>query len=150
MNRISVIFSVFSLVLDKSVSMKNYKDRLMLQKLGYLLKVIDKSIDYKFNWYHRGPYSPDLARDAFNLKNPEYTNTPKIQTLASVIKNLLPDKINEDKLELFSSIIYLINERKLDNLDDILFSIESTKPWFSKEDVKGAFENITKFLQKNS
>jgi uncharacterized protein YwgA len=47
--------------------MQTFNDRLLLQKRVYLMQVFGLFIGYRFNWYLRGPYSKELARDGFAL-----------------------------------------------------------------------------------
>jgi uncharacterized protein YwgA len=39
-----------------------------LQKVIYLCQLAGVHLGCRYNWYLRGPYSPDLTRDAFDLK----------------------------------------------------------------------------------
>jgi len=45
----------------------DFNARLILQKTIYLLEQFGLNIGYSFSWYLRGPYSPSLARDAYEL-----------------------------------------------------------------------------------
>src|SRR4030042_5617520 len=45
----------------------DFNARLILQKTVYLLEQFGLNIGYYFSWYLRGPYSPSLARDAYEL-----------------------------------------------------------------------------------
>jgi len=151
MSQISRVFSIFGFVLGKQVTMGDYTERLMLQKLVYLLKSIDNSITYNFSWYHRGPYSPELTKEAYEeIKNySDYKLDKNDSNLIKSIKNLLPDNITETNLELFASVLYLMKERKEEKLDDVLFSITSSKPWFTKEETITAFDSVKNFLKTN-
>src|SRR6266446_6722845 len=46
-----------------------FDDRMALQKTIYLCQQAGVHLGYRYNWYLRGPYSPDLTRDAFELKS---------------------------------------------------------------------------------
>jgi uncharacterized protein YwgA len=48
-------------------SLGRFDDRLKLQKTVYLLQAFGIFLGYNFNWYLRGPYSPGLAHDAFDM-----------------------------------------------------------------------------------
>jgi len=53
---------------EKNVfNLNEFTPRLFYQKLIYLILRKSDELDYSFNWYIRGPYSPDLARDLFNI-----------------------------------------------------------------------------------
>lgn len=45
----------------------NFNSRLILQKTVYLMQEFDLNIGYSFSWYLRGPYSPNLTRDTYEL-----------------------------------------------------------------------------------
>ena len=45
--------------------LEDFGARLRIQKAIYLMKATGAKLPYDFNWYLRGPYSPDLARDLF-------------------------------------------------------------------------------------
>jgi uncharacterized protein YwgA len=49
-------------------SLDTFTDRMALQKVIYLCQAASVHLGYRYNWYLRGPYSPDLTRDAFDLK----------------------------------------------------------------------------------
>lgn len=51
------------------LSVKSFNERLILQKSVYLLQVAGIHIGYRFRWYIRGPYSPDLTAGAFGIVN---------------------------------------------------------------------------------
>jgi uncharacterized protein YwgA len=48
-------------------SINKFQDRLRVQKSVYLLQAFGIYLGYNFNWYLYGPYSPALARDAFEV-----------------------------------------------------------------------------------
>ena len=47
--------------------MSDFNSRLILQKTIYLMQEFGLNIGYPFSWYLRGPYSPNLTRDAYEL-----------------------------------------------------------------------------------
>lgn len=49
--------------------METFEDRLRSQKVQYLAQVFNVSPEYGFSLYIKGPYSPDLAKDLFQLKS---------------------------------------------------------------------------------
>ncbi len=50
--------------LNPSVSLNKLEDRLLLQKIGYIVQeILGYSLGYKFSWYSYGPYSRTLSRD---------------------------------------------------------------------------------------
>jgi uncharacterized protein YwgA len=51
------------------VNVDNFQDRLILQKLVYLLKLSGINLGYSFSLYVRGPYSPDLTKEFYEYKD---------------------------------------------------------------------------------
>jgi hypothetical protein len=49
------------------LQLDSFAARLMLQKAIYLVQEAGVQLGYGFRWYLRGPYSPDLTRDAFAI-----------------------------------------------------------------------------------
>ncbi|MBN2153347.1 MAG: hypothetical protein JW839_17975 [Candidatus Lokiarchaeota archaeon] len=97
---------------------KTFDDRLVMQKMIYLLAVLDCDLGYDFNWYKYGPYSPDLTRDAYSLQAMDAAARLPIPLLAPEKIARLKDLVAEingqstslgriDLLELCASIIYL-------------------------------------------
>lgn len=62
---------VLKLVLDavgQSLMLDTFEQRLMIQKKVYLTQLTGLDLAYRFGWYLHGPYSRELTRDAFHLK----------------------------------------------------------------------------------
>lgn len=50
--------------LSPGVSLNRLEDRLLLQKIGYIVQeILGYNLGYKFSWYSYGPYSRTLSRD---------------------------------------------------------------------------------------
>lgn len=50
--------------LNPGVSLNRLEDRLLLQKIGYIVQeILGYGLGYKFSWYSYGPYSRTLSRD---------------------------------------------------------------------------------------
>ncbi|GAY25345.1 hypothetical protein ATG_05480 [Desulfurococcaceae archaeon AG1] len=50
--------------LNPNVSLNRLEDRLLLQKIGYMVQeILGYNLGYKFSWYSYGPYSRTLSRD---------------------------------------------------------------------------------------
>jgi len=47
--------------------LEDFDSRLKLQKYVFLARKFGLDLGYKFSMYIRGPYSPDLAQDYYNL-----------------------------------------------------------------------------------
>jgi len=51
------------------ISLRDFNDRLKLQKTIYMTQVCGVDLGYRFSWYVHGPYSPDLTETAFGYKD---------------------------------------------------------------------------------
>ncbi len=50
--------------LNPGVVLEKLEDRLLLQKIGYIVQeILGYNFGYKFSWYSYGPYSRTLSRD---------------------------------------------------------------------------------------
>lgn len=114
---------VLKLVLDavgQPVELDTFDDRFMIQKKTYLTQLAGIDLAYRFGWYLRGPYSRELTRDAFRLKEQldlgedDYKSeqlspvATKRAAGASAIWGNRPSGITEsDWLELLASLHYL-------------------------------------------
>lgn len=54
-------------VLDVPITPETFTDRLLLQKATYLSQAAGVRLGYRYSWYLKGPYSPELTRDYFQL-----------------------------------------------------------------------------------
>lgn len=52
-----------------SFDVTTFENRLKLQKFFFLMKAWKLDLGYPFNLYLRGPYSPELTRDAFQISD---------------------------------------------------------------------------------
>ncbi len=50
--------------LSPGVSLSRLEDRLLMQKIGYIIQeILGQDLGYRFSWYSYGPYSRALSRD---------------------------------------------------------------------------------------
>jgi uncharacterized protein YwgA len=95
-------------------NLQTFSDRLILQKTVYLLQAFGIYLGYQFNWYLRGPYSPQLAKDAFGLDarwsrfDPvKFTNDVAEQRLMEFLAFVAGHKKDEGWLETTASAHFL-------------------------------------------
>lgn len=144
--------------LDYPLSLETFDNRMAIQKVIYLCQAAGVHLGYRYNWYLRGPYSPDLTRDAFalrSIRNSEFDDTmgcklddESILKLGN-IKPLWQAKPEGDRpcwLELLASVLFL--RRSYDGrgkdaagLQQILVRNEKH---FSEADVRQALEELTR------
>ena len=114
--------------LGLSSEQREFDDRLKLQKAIYLLQEAGFAFNYKFSWYIRGPYSPELTEDAFSTKDdqaPEgfqlgaksQAKLEKLMPLFNYLKQDEPGDKAARKLQRFSSVLFAINTKQSDSAD---------------------------------
>jgi uncharacterized protein YwgA len=101
-----------------SGKLDTFDDRLTTQKKQYLAQLFGVSINYEYNLYWHGPYSPDLTNDLFFMMNNK--STIEITKFASEekedallrLREFLKDKTLHD-LEVITTLHWLKNVAKL-------------------------------------
>lgn len=138
---------------DSGVS--GFDSRLILQKAVYLLEEAGIRLGYSFNWYLRGPYSPGLTRDLYDLAmNREdvagWVLDDHSKTVAGQLQPLLATAAGEElaskarRLELLASIHYLARRRRL-NIDDheqATAQLAQNGKHFSRDEVANAIRGL--------
>ncbi|WP_406655916.1 hypothetical protein V7O62_08720 [Methanolobus sp. ZRKC2] len=84
-------------------NMDSFENRLIFQKTVYLIEVfVGVNLDCgKFSWYKRGPYSPDLTKIGYDLKDS--------------YRDLIPSRFVDEKVESrFKEFLQFIGEKKDD------------------------------------
>jgi uncharacterized protein YwgA len=143
--KINRIVSIFQKLTGIDFNVNKYENRLMLQKIAYIVKMHDKSLNYEFSWFIRGPYSRQLTGDEYNYKKEEIRGpTERDEENIKFLKGLVGE-IDEFNLELVASVYYLMTQRKIVNFDSLYYTLHSLKPWFEKNDIFKAFEKIRSF-----
>ncbi|MGD0817828.1 MAG: hypothetical protein ABR986_05440 [Methanomassiliicoccales archaeon] len=65
MNRFEKVKACLKMLGYTSLSSENFEDKLVIQKIVYLIQLKGMRTGYAFNLYVRGPYSPDLTSDIY-------------------------------------------------------------------------------------
>ena len=141
----------------KCYSIDTISDRILLQKKIYLAQDIGLSLGYGYSWYIHGPYSTDLttvayqiipegidAIDGKTLKEPFASMIGKVNDLENVIaeQNLKISVVQW--YELIASIAYWSNRGHITE-SQIIDKIKATKPHFSEDHVRIAYQTYTAF-----
>lgn len=103
-------------------NLATFSNRLILQKAVYLAQAAGVDLGYSFNWYLRGPYSPGLTRDAFEILSEmgpgadeeirEWSLDPASRRRLGEIRGLIPAGPEDEqarKLELLASVHHVAN-----------------------------------------
>jgi uncharacterized protein YwgA len=101
------LISILKLIGIKSISQikesenpeeddKSFELRLRIQKIMYFLisEKLDKDLNYSYSVYLRGPYSPDLSKDYFNISDEEFRTTEDVLGENSQLRTRI-EQLNE-------------------------------------------------------
>jgi len=137
-----------------SFSMKEFKDRLVLQKAIYLIQEAGFNLGYHFSWYLKGPYSSRLASDGFCIQNElhygqdesqEYAIEPNSKKPIDRIRSFFQER-NEQlslKLELLASVHFLVKKKKITGENRISDTLQKCGKPFTPEQVATALQELS-------
>ena len=125
--------------LENAISTIN--ERIALQKVVCLVQEAGLQLGYSYNWYMRGPYSPSLASDYYQIAADQkgidqdaakFTLTAPARAAVKKVEGLLnpPQDVSLDRvgwLELLASIAFLKRRYRLPP-EAAKNKIESSKP----------------------
>ncbi|MGL6075072.1 MAG: hypothetical protein ACRC8S_13010 [Fimbriiglobus sp.] len=140
------------------LSVNSFDERLILQKAVYLIQSAGIRLDYRFRWYLRGPYSPDMTADAFGIINEGQTAKEELKSwkldekssqIAEKLRSLL-QRSNEatesqaKRLELLASTLFLYNTNQAVPADSVGTSciLEKNGKDFTPEQVEEAVREL--------
>ena len=98
-----------------------FNNRLKLQKYVFLLRRYGIDLGYSYNYYIRGPYSPELANDYYNLTKVD----GEIELPEDFLK-LIKDK-SERWLELASSLVMVFEKYPRISEDEAIRIVAGSK-----------------------
>lgn len=143
------------------LSVASFDERLILQKSVYLIQSAGIRLGYRFRWYLRGPYSPDMTADAFAIVNGGEATKEELkgwkldEKSAAIGQKLKPLLIRENeatdaqarRLELLASALFLFNTKQADpNKPDEASSIlKKNGKDFTSEEVRSAVSEFRKY-----
>lgn len=118
-----------------------FDDRLLSQKKIFLLQELGIDIGYSYNWYIRGPYSPDLTTYIFNNLDilneqdlSQYHFSDSVQEKIDIVNSLENSKPASLSIpswyELLASVVYIQRNWKTDN---VFQSLVQHKPQYTQE-----------------
>ena len=128
--------------------LNSFSDRIRIQKLVYLLKQYDTDLQFGYNWYVHGPYSPQLTRTLFDPASDasrEQLGKTEMEYLNDVRNFLKEDMYSPDALELIVSLIYVAKNGETSGLGTkkaITEFILNEKPQFARAQVDEAWDRI--------
>lgn len=132
------------------VSKETFDDRLLNQKKVFLLQELGVNLGYSYNWYVRGPYSPDLTTYIFNnldvLKEHDFSDyriSDAVQGKINSVNDLASTKPASLSIpswyELLASVLYIHKKWKK---EDEFASLTKYKPQYSQEHFVAAVKEL--------
>lgn len=96
----------------------SFQDRLRSQKIQYFAQTVGISPSYSFNLYVRGPYSPGLASDLFEIKkqginvNTSEFTSEELEQRFICLKSFIEEQTNR-QLEISATLHWLLKIARL-------------------------------------
>ena len=141
------------------LSVKTFDDRLVLQKAVYLLQAANIHLGYRYRWYLRGPYSTEVASDAFFIVGQHETLNEELKrwvvddTSRQRIEQLQPlftpngRRPISQRLELLASVLFLLktNQAEASAPDNIARILKINDKPFNEQDVQEALAELRQY-----
>jgi uncharacterized protein YwgA len=115
---------------------KNFENKLIIQKTACLLEMLGADLGYPFSLYVRGPYSPDLAKDLYKhvdgherLKTAYKLTEADRKQLHSISE--LSDGMNPKLLEIMATYEFMVKELRYGE-KQALVDLKKLKPFYSQ------------------
>ncbi len=138
--------------------LESFENRLILQKAIYLLQFIGMDLNYDFSWYLYGPYSPELAAEAFailpiledladdlELTDVDFRALIKMDEIAEGIKKISKELEMDivDVFELTASITFIVSKSAVyDDMDFVVSKLIILKPKFKKKKIEYVYNML--------
>lgn len=136
----------------------SFAERMALQKTIYLCQQAGVHLGYRYNWYLRGPYSPQLTRDAYELKaeqgsgfddttgwNLDAASLQKLQKIRPLWQSR-PEPERPRWLELLASVLFLKRSYDGRNKDvaGLRAILERNEKYFSEDEIRHAMKELAR------
>lgn len=144
-------FISFISLLGTSADIGDFDSRVTLQKLAYILgRILGKELYTDFNFYIKGPYSRELAKEYFS--NQDAFSSPKLLkeikgNEKSEIERVKPilNTLNPRQLEIVASLMYLQNVQKFSE-EEAEHTLKNLKPHLQEEEIWVGSNNVKRLL----
>jgi uncharacterized protein YwgA len=142
---------------DLEVSTATFEDRLVTQKVVYLLQKAGVHLGYPFQWYLRGPYSSDLSADIYSLAAESAPNRGEAETwkldiksrrrigrLKTIWTNFQDIEDKARNLELIASVHFLIDQEpaRMHDISGLRKILKRFKKLFSEPEIREAISTL--------
>lgn len=115
MNRFAKVKACLKTMGYSSLSSDNFEDKLLIQKIVYLLSLKGIELGYPYSLYFRGPYSPALTRDIYdhgqelrNLRSEHILSAPEMRIIEEFMDLM---ELRPAQLEVAATYAYFAYER---------------------------------------
>lgn len=143
------------------LNVDSFDQRLILQKAVYLLQTAGIHIGYRFRWYLRGPYSPEMTAGVFGIINEgEFGENvlqgwqldPDSETRANSLRGLLhhsdeSESAQARRLELLASALFLFKtgQASPDDPEKTSLILKKNEKDFNSDEVCAAVKELTQY-----
>jgi len=128
--------------LDIELDVSSFNKRLRIQKLVYMFRLheeIKPHLDFKYNLYLRGPYSPELAYVYYHLERASPIYIKLSSEAVEYCKEIL--SLNTRKLELLCTLVEVLKTNEhLFSDDEIVNFVHEFKPNYDVREIKDMLE----------
>lgn len=123
------LIKILGIRAERLVNPSSLEDRLRLQKAVFLLKHlnVEPFTNYSFSFYLRGPYSPDLASEYYDLKDVKPAPVEMSEEVSELLRWFVSHPA--DWLEVASSIISIKERYPEMNSREVYSLLRLSKPW---------------------
>jgi len=136
--------------------MREFNDRLILQKAIYLAQAAGVNLGYYFGWYLHGPYCSSLAEDGFSIdvqaadSTPESegwrldnSSTAELKKIEALFAGKNRKALAKD-LELLASVHYLVDRKQVsgEHVAAIQSKLQRYGKEFTDDNVNGALRKL--------
>jgi uncharacterized protein YwgA len=139
------------------LSVETFDDRLILQKTVYLLQAAGVHLGYRFRWYLRGPYCPEMTAAAFGIVGEgdaaqqelrgwslDDASKDRIEKLKPFLAGPGDKAAKARRMELLASILFLINthQAKANEPEEIAATLKKFKKNYDAKAVREAIHEL--------
>lgn len=135
-----------------------FDNRLILQKAIYILQASGINFGYRYSWYIKGPYCPDVTYEAFDMKGSplvsQYRLGPqtaeKIKPLVPLFNYLKTDDTDDSsgrKFERLASILFVLKtgQSVASDTAEIKARMEKAKKYYSQDEVDASVRVLQQY-----
>jgi len=144
-----ILRSIFEKI-GASLNINTFENRLRVQKIVYMLQLHPEfrgKLNYDFNMFIRGPYSPELARVYYNLPEDNLLVDIKVSEDAiAYAKEIILE--NNASLELAATLIEVKKINKDISEKELIEKVRILKPYYHPEFISEVLEKVKQLKSK--